>query len=499
MIRGLIEEVHAPDQHVLDPVRQLPPGDVHDFGLDRGVVRGEGALEVAVDRREVHDARRFGAVVPDQVIRGGRREPDFPGALAERVQLGGLSTRERLLIGPGGAGAHRHAAPGEIGEHPIHDLGGHHPMGGELAARDRDHAAAAGHDRMLPGSAGGRASVSGGQQRAQPGPGRAHVVHAQACIGELGVDRAQQVDHIVGRGGGRVGRLGGIGIGGSDVGEIAPRQREHHSPVDRAQEGDRLAVSEAIAGNDDVHALRRPEQRLAAGLLEGPQPVDPGSRGIHHRRRVDGRARAAQPVDDPHPDHPLGGPFEVLDRRVRGDDRAVSAGGTRGRQDQPRVVALGVEVAGAAEQAALADRGLELEEGALAQHAVRGHIAEQRQQVVGPHAGRETPEREPVTTMQGEDERKRSDEVGRDAEEDAPLPVRFPHQPELALLEIPEAAMDQPARPGARAGGEITLLDEHGGKAPHRGVPGDPRPGDAATDDQQIERPGAQRVERRPA
>jgi hypothetical protein len=89
--------------------------------------------------------------------------------------------------------------------------------------------------------------------------------------------------------------------------------------------------------------------------------------------------------------------------------------------------------------------------------------------------------------------------VRGDAEQDASLPVRFPHQPQLALLEIPEAPMNQSARPGARSGGEIPLLDEHGGEPPHRCVPGDSRPGDAATDDQQIDRPGAQGVERRPA
>jgi hypothetical protein len=59
--------------------------------------------------------------------------------------------------------------------------------------------------------------------------------------------------------------------------------------------------------------------------------------------------------------------------------------------------------------------------------------------------------------------------------------------------------MDEPARPRACAGGEVALLDEHGGQSAHRGVPGDPRPGDAATDDQQIDRPGAEGVERRPA
>jgi hypothetical protein len=101
--------------------------------------------------------------------------------------------------------------------------------------------------------------------------------------------------------------------------------------------------------------------------------------------------------------------------------------------------------------------------------------------------------------MQGEDERERAHQVGSDAEQHASLAIGFPHEAQLPLLEIAEAAMDQPARARARAGAEIRLLHEHGPQAPHRGITGHAGACDAATDDQQIHRAGAENVERRPS
>jgi hypothetical protein len=101
--------------------------------------------------------------------------------------------------------------------------------------------------------------------------------------------------------------------------------------------------------------------------------------------------------------------------------------------------------------------------------------------------------------MEREDEREGPDQMRRDAHEHAPLAGGLEHEAQVALLEVPEAAVDQPARAGAGAEPQIGLLHEHRGEPAHRGVAGDRRAHDAAPDDQQIDRPGAQGVEGRPA
>ena len=65
--------------------------------------------------------------------------------------------------------------------------------------------------------------------------------------------------------------------------------------------------------------------------------------------------------------------------------------------------------------------------------------------IVEQHAGGELPARDPVAAVHREHERQRPDQVGRDAQQDAPLPVRFEDQAELALLQVAQPAVDQPA------------------------------------------------------
>ena len=135
---------------------------------------------------------------------------------------------------------------------------------------------------------------------------------------------------------------------------------------------------------------------------------------------------------------------------------------------------------------ALAEHRLRLEQRALAQHAVRPHIAEQREEVVQPHAGGEPPERDPVAAVQREEEGQGPDQVRRDPEQHAALPVGLEHQSQVAGLQVAQAAVHQAA--GARAGAraEIVLLDQHRAEAAHGRVAGDAGPGDAAADHQQV-------------
>ena len=93
---------------------------------------------------------------------------------------------------------------------------------------------------------------------------------------------------------------------------------------------------------------------------------------------------------------------------------------------------------------------------------------------------REAPERQPVAAVQRKEEGQGPDQVRRDPEQDAALPVGLEHQAEVARLQVAQAAVDQAA--GARAGAraEIVLLDQHRAEPAHRRVAGDAGAGDAA-------------------
>ena len=117
---------------------------------------------------------------------------------------------------------------------------------------------------------------------------------------------------------------------------------------------------------------------------------------------------------------------------------------------------------------------------------MRPHIAEQRERIVQPHARGQPPERDPVAAVQREHEGQRPHQVRRDAEQDAPLAVGLEHQPEVAGLEVAEAAVHQPARPRAGARAEVVLLDEHRAQPAHRRVACHAGAGNAAADDEQV-------------
>ncbi len=150
------------------------------------------------------------------------------------------------------------------------------------------------------------------------------------------------------------------------------------------------------------------------------------------------------------------------------------------------VVALGIEVARPSAQPRGAKPGLPREQGALAQHLVWAHIAEQCEQVVHPHAGSKLPAAEPVAVVHREHERQRPDQVRSDAPQDGALAQRFEDEAQLAMLEVAEPAVYQAAGAAAGAEGQVVLLDQHRAHAPHRGVTRDTGTDNAATDDEEI-------------
>src|SRR5262249_2653897 len=60
-------------------------------------------------------------------------------------------------------------------------------------------------------------------------------------------------------------------------------------------------------------------------------------------------------------------------------------------------------------------------------------------------------------------------------------------EPEIAVLEVAQSAVDQLARSRGRCAGDVALLAEQHRETAPSGVAGDPDPVDAAADDKQVE------------
>jgi len=72
----------------------------------------------------------------------------------------------------------------------------------------------------------------------------------------------------------------------------------------------------------------------------------------------------------------------------------------------------------------------------------------------------------PAPVLQGEEELDRPHEVGREpSEQQAPLTQRLAHEPELEHLEIPQAAVNELARPAGGSRRQIVRLDQRDGEA----------------------------------
>ena len=100
--------------------------------------------------------------------------------------------------------------------------------------------------------------------------------------------------------------------------------------------------------------------------------------------------------------------------------------------------------------------------------------------------------------MQRKHEGQGPDQVGRDAEQDAPLPVGLQHQAQVAGLQIAQAAVDQAAGPRAGAGAEVVLVHQDHPESPHRRVAGHSGAGDAPADHQDVGRLRRELIECRP-
>src|SRR5690606_27387758 len=122
------------------------------------------------------------------------------------------------------------------------------------------------------------------------------------------------------------------------------------------------------------------------------------------------------------------------------------------------------------------------------QHLVIRQGFAERQEIVERHADANLPARPARAAINREIEPQRLDEMRRDVEQRLPLAQRLAHETELAVLEIAQAAVDQPRRGRRRSARDVVLLDDEHREAGARRQPRDAGAVDAGADDGDVDR-----------
>jgi hypothetical protein len=473
-------ELAAPPEHVLGADRPLPADEVVQLGLvqpgchlaaqplgrgrpvqhplrARAVGAGEAAgqplVEPGVPRPEGREeAREVGArdVAARQVGLGG------PGPLLEAHH--GLEPRQRVL--------------GELA------------VGRELAAEDREqrrpavrgveveHVVAGHRRRVAP-----RVVVERPHARVRPDhvPGRGRPP-------EVAVHDAAEVLGLLGRDAHLRGRALMGHVGGADQGEPAEvGDREHDPLVDVLEDVGPVVLEQPR--HDDVAALDQPDPVAAVQRqLVAEEGRDPGPRGVDERPRPHlapalGTLQHGEPAVALAPGAGAAG--------AGADLRSPLGRVHRVEHHEPRVVDPRVTVGEAAPEVRLERRPLrgraEVDGGRARQQLAPAQVVvEQEPQPDQP--------RRPLLGRVGQDERERADDVRGRAQQHLALDQRLPDQPELVVLEVAQAAVDELGGPGGGVAREVVLLAEADGEAPSRRVAGDAHAVDPAADDEQVER-----------
>ena len=380
-----------------------------------------------------------------------------------------------------------------LAEGEVDGVGGHDPVGRELAAGDRGEARHDAADRVLAGDLGrgglGARSEPGLQQRAQARVDADDVLAAD----RLGEHLVGVVEHVVdvGRRGDRLGDVARPrGVGGADDPVAGPWDDEQHRLLG-AQEDAGLGV-DGLPRQDEVDALRGEHLEAAVRRGEILRALGPHAGGVDRPGGADGVLGAGGEVDDPGADDMAAVVLEVTRdpgaARRRG---AVRDGRADQVDDQARVVDAGVVEADGAGQAA------GVEGGGQGRGALAGQVVLERdgpapvgagegQRVV--HADADRRVGAFVLVLEGPQEGLGLDEVRRGAgEQSASFGERLVHEGEVELVEVAQAAVDELGRPARGAAGPVAHLDDAGAQAARRGVQGDAGARHPAADDEDVE------------
>ncbi len=112
--------------------------------------------------------------------------------------------------------------------------------------------------------------------------------------------------------------------------------------------------------------------------------------------------------------------------------------------------------------------------------------AETREHGVQRQPGANLPRAPARGAVDRQNEVMQADEVRCNPQQDRPLAQALMHDRQLPLLEIPQSAVDELARPARRPGGKVGLLQEQNAVTGGRGGLGDADAVDPAADDHQI-------------
>jgi hypothetical protein len=191
-------------------------------------------------------------------------------------------------------------------------------------------------------------------------------------------------------------------------------------------------------------------------------------------------------VAEDHPRHPAAGVAHPLHHLGPGHDQAaVSGGGAGHRQGEGGVVGHAVGVDQAAVQVLDAESGNEPPHALGVQPLVA--LWPVGELVVHPEPEVHLPARRAVAVVGGVEEADRPDQVGVERHHPVTLPAGDAGDPELHLLQVPKAAVDQLRGARRGAGGDVRLLQEERPEAALGGVEEDAAAGDAAADHHEVE------------
>jgi hypothetical protein len=396
---------------------------------------------------------------------------------------------------------------GQAGGGGVDHVPCHQPVGGELAAGDGHQSGQRGVHHVLTGQLGrrllpvlvaraGLAPLVGGRlgdERAQAGVDGEHVAAGQRP-GEHPVGLAEYVVDVLGRGGGLGPVARPVGVGGADDPAGVPRDEEQHA---LARPDDHPGVRvDGGPRHHQVHALGHPH------LVAGPHParlvhqVRPDAGAHDHPGGAHVEGPAALLVKHAGPRHPRA----VAEQRGGGGPGdhggAVPGGRPRHGDRVPGVVHLSVVVHHRARQPVGPQRGR------AAQCPPRGQVPVMRNGALHPlHRVVDHQPRADVWSfhdllVQRVHERDRPHQVRcQPAHQQVALPQCLPDELEVALFQVPQAAVNELGRPRRGTRRQVPGLDKADPQAPRRRVERGAGPGDTAADDQHVERPGRQRAD----
>ena len=304
---------------------------------------------------------------------------------------------------------------------------------------------------------------------AQPREREGHVVGGDGPADHR-VEQAEQVLDVLLRRGHGVRVAHPLGVGRPDQ-PVGPRGQDEQDALARRHDQCRLAV-DGRAGQPQVDALGPDDADGVVGLGEHRGDLrrpHPHAQGDVPRR--DDVLVAAQLVAHHHPVDTLRLVRQPSDERgVRGHMGALASGRTRDGHRQPGVVHLRVVVLERTDER-IRPQVRESRDGAPLGHvAMPGHRTRPADDVVGEQAGTHV-QPLPHPVLQRQHERQGPHQMRCEGgEQQLALPQGLPDEGDVALLQVPEAAVDELAGLARRAARDVALVDEADGQPPRRGI-----------------------------